>query len=610
MSGACSRQAQMTEPSSQLQLAPGEVAYEAPMSAVVVDVAAVGSQVSEGGTLALLEAMKMQHVVSAREGVVVGRTLVAPGDTVLENQPLVIVTPAVGATPGATTVEGDADAVRTDLTDVRERHALGLDHRRTAAIAKRHGLNRRSARENIGDLVDPGSFVEYGALAIAAQRGRRTEPDLIENTPGDGLVAGLATINADLFGRDRAAAVVLSYDYTVLAGTQGMRNHAKTDRLFNLAARRRVPVVLFPEGGGGRPGEVDSPSISGLDVTTFHEFGRLSGAVPLVAVVSGRCFAGNAALLGMCDVVIATPDANIGMGGPAMIEGGGLGSFRPEEIGPIDVQRRNGVVHIVADDEAGAVAIAKQYLSYFQGAIESWEAPDEHLARHAVPEDRLRAYEARGAISAIVDVGSVLELRRDHGIGVVTALVRVEGHPFGLVANNTHHLGGAIDATAADKLAAFLTLCDSFGLPVVSLCDTPGFMVGPQAETEASVTRFSRLFIVGAGLRVPLGTVILRKAYGLGAQAMAAGSFRAPQFVVAWPTGEIGAMGLEGAVRLGFRKELEAAPGLEARDRLFNDYVDLAYQRGRALTAATAFEIDDVIDPADTRRWILTLRRR
>jgi acetyl-CoA carboxylase carboxyltransferase component len=599
----------MTEPSS-LQLAPGEVAYDAPMSAVIVDVAAVGSQIPAGGQLALLEAMKMQHVVSATESVVVRRTLVTAGETVFDHQPLVVVVSAVDAMPGGTIGETDLDAARADLAEVRERHALGLDGGRADAVAKRRGLNRRTARENISDLVDPGSFVEYGALAIAAQRGRRSEQDLIENTPADGLVAGLATINADLFGPDRAVAVVVSYDYTVLAGTQGMRNHAKTDRVFNLAARRRVPVVLLPEGGGGRPGDVDSPSISGLDVTTFHEFGRLSGDVPLVAVVSGRCFAGNAALLGMCDVVIATPDANIGMGGPAMIEGGGLGRFRPEEIGPIDVQRRNGVVHVVADDEAHAVSIAKKYLSYFQGALDSWEAPDERLARQVVPEDRLRAYDARSAISAVVDIDSMLELRRDHGIGVVTALVRVEGHPFGLIANNTQHLGGAIDATAADKLAAFLTLCDAFGLPVVSLCDTPGFMVGPQAETEASVSRFSRLFIVGARLRVPIGTIILRKGYGLGAQAMAAGSFRAPQFVVAWPTGEIGAMGLEGAVRLGFRKELEAAPNADARDRLFNEYVQLAYQGGRALTAATAFEIDDVIDPADTRRLILTLRRR
>jgi acetyl-CoA carboxylase carboxyltransferase component len=599
----------MTEPSS-LQLAPGEVAYDAPMSAVIVDVAAAGSQVPAGGQLALLEAMKMQHVVSATESVAVRRTLVSAGDTVLEHQPLVVVVPAVEALPGGTVGEADLDAARADLAEVRERHALGLDGRRADAVAKRRALNRRTARENITDLVDPGSFVEYGALAIAAQRGRRGEQDLIENTPADGMVAGLATINAGLFGPDRAAAVVVAYDYTVLAGTQGMRNHAKTDRMFNLAARRRVPVALFPEGGGGRPGDVDSPSISGLDVTTFHEFGRLSGVVPLVAVVSGRCFAGNAALLGMCDVVIATPDANIGMGGPAMIEGGGLGSFRPEEIGPIDVQRRNGVVHVVAGDEAHAVSIAKKYLSYFQGVLDGWEAPDERLARQVVPEDRLRAYDARSAIDTIVDVGSVLELRRDHGIGIVTALVRVEGRPFGLVANNTEHLGGAIDATAADKLAAFLTLCDAFGLPVVSLCDTPGFMVGPQAETEASVTRFSRLFIVGAQLRVPIGTIILRKGYGLGAQAMAAGSFRAPQFVVAWPTGEIGAMGLEGAVRLGFRKELEAAPDADARDRLFNDHVQLAYQQGRALTAATAFEIDDVIDPADTRRLILTLRGR
>jgi acetyl-CoA carboxylase carboxyltransferase component len=583
------------------------------MSAVVVEVAVEGTQVPAGGPVVVLEAMKMQHVVASPDAALVARVLVATGDSVEEGQALVVLHQSAAAappsSPTAVAQPAGGPAERDDLAETRRRHELGLDAARGAAIAKLRARNRRSTRENIADLVDPGSFVEYGALAIAAQRGRREEQDLIANTPADGLVTGLATVNGDRFGHQRGEVVVVAYDYTVLAGTQGMRNHLKTDRMFQLAGRRALPVVLFPEGGGGRPGDVDSPAISGLDVTTFHEFAALSGRVPLVAVVSGRCFAGNAALLGMCDVVIATPDANIGMGGPAMIEGGGLGSFAPEQVGPVEVQRRNGVVHVVATDEAEAVAVARRYLGYFQGSEASWEAPDAQLARGVVPEDRLRSYDARAAISAVADVGSVLELRRDHGPGIITALVRVEGHPFGLVANNTEHLGGAIDAIAADKLVAFLALCSSFGLPVVSLCDTPGFMVGPDAEKDAGVTRFSRLFIAGARLRVPLGTIVLRKGYGLGAQAMAGGSFRTPQFVVAWPTGEIGAMGLEGAVRLGFRKELEAAPDPGARERLFKELVAGAYQRGRALTAATAFEIDDVIDPADSRRWILTLRR-
>jgi acetyl-CoA carboxylase carboxyltransferase component len=497
----------------------------------------------------------------------------------------------------------DLERAREDLDEVRRRHLLTLDDGRPAAIAKRHKQDRRSARENIADLADPGSFVEYGALTLAAQRSRRSEDDLIANTPADGLVAGVATIGG-------AEAAVLSYDYTVLAGTQGMRNHAKTDRVFDLAARKKLPVVLFAEGGGGRPGDTDVASVAGLDVPTFRALGALSGRVPLVSIVSGRCFAGNAALAGTCDVIIATPDANIGMGGPAMIEGGGLGEYRPEDIGPIDVQRRNGVVGLVARDEAHAVSLAKQYLSYFHDTFDDWEAPDPRRARHVVPENRLRAYDVHHAIESIADVGSVLELRADYGVGVVTALVRVEGAAFGLVANSSHHLGGAIDAEAADKIADFLMLCESFGLPIISLCDTPGFMVGPAAEVDGAVRRMSRLFIVGARLTVPFGMIILRKGYGLGAMGMAGGSFHTPEFTVAWPTGEIGGMGLEGAVRLGFSKELAAVIDPIERQNLFDKLVEAAYQHGKALTSATTFELDDVIDPADSRAWITRLLLR
>lgn len=594
-------------PSPEIETADAERVLRSPLGGTVVAVAEPGAVIAAGGEVAVIEAMKMHHVLRAEQPLRVVRVLAEPG-TVLDPHTAVVAWDDAehdGATADLTAI--DLDAERADLAEVRERHRAGLDEARPDAVAKRHRLGRRTARENIADLVDDGSFVEYGALAVAAQRSRRSMADLIANTPADGLIAGTATINANRFGTQNTRAVVLSYDYTVLAGTQGMRNHAKTDRMLELAREQSVPVVFFTEGGGGRPGDTDHSGISGLDVTTFRAMAALSRQVPLIGIVSGRCFAGNAALLGMCDVVIATPEANIGMGGPAMIEGGGLGVYAPEDIGPVRVQRRNGVVHVVAADEAEAVAIARDYLGYFQGAHKEWEAPDPRLARHVVPADRLRAYDIREAIATIADVGSVLELRRDWGVGVVTALVRVQGRPFGLVANDCRHLGGAIDAPAADKLAAFLRLCDAHRLPIVSLCDTPGFMVGPEAETHGTVTKFSRLFIEAAAMSVPWGTVILRKGYGLGAQAMAAGSFRAPRFVIAWPTGEIGGMGLEGAVRLGFAKELAAIEDPEQRAAAFDNLVRAAYESGKALTAATVLELDDVIDPADTRRWIGTL---
>ena len=575
----------------------------ATLTGTVVAVAEPGSAAEPGTALVVLEAMKMEHEQVLAVPVTVGEVLVRPGETVAAGTPLLTYLADSAVGEGTATADAlDLDRPRADLYEVRERHRVTRDEGRPDAVAKRRRLGRRTARENIDDLVDPGSFTEYGALLLPAQRARRSEEELIATGPADGLIGGLATI-------DGAEAMVISYDYTVLAGTQGWRNHAKTDRLIDVAERRGVPIVLFAEGGGGRPGDTDLDIVAGLDVPTFRSLGALRGRVPLVAVVSGRCFAGNAALAGICDVIIATPDANLGMGGPAMISGGGLGEFAPEAIGPIDVQRRNGVVHAVADDEADAVDRARRYLGYLAGPVEEWSAPDPRVARHVVPENRLRAYDVRAAIAAIVDEDSTLELRRDYGVGVITALVRVEGRPYALIANSTRHLGGAIDAEAADKLADFLELAEAHGLPIVSLCDTPGFMVGPDAEEQATVRRFSRLFVLGARLTVPLGVFVLRKGYGLGAMAMTGGSFHAPQFTVAWPTGEIGGMGLEGAVRLGFSKELAAAPDEAARAELFDQLLGLAYQRGRALHAATTFELDDVIDPAATRDWIRTLTR-
>jgi acetyl-CoA carboxylase carboxyltransferase component len=580
----------------------------APCAGVVVALAhPPGGLVRAGEAVVVLEAMKMEHEVVAEGDGIVRRVEVAVGDTVAEGEVLVVLASGEGealqegngqrpGAPGAL----DLDAPRADLEAVRERHALGLDAARPQAVARRRERGRRTARENLDDLLDEGTYVEYGPLQFAAQERRRAREELIAQTPADGLLAGVGEVEGN-------PCVALSYDYTVLAGTQGARGHAKKDRLFELAERRRLPVVLFAEGGGGRPGDVDVPMVAGLDCRAFHLFGRLSGRVPLVGVASGYCFAGNAALLGCCDVVIATEDSSVGMGGPAMIEGGGLGVHDPAEVGPIDVQYANGVVDLRVADDRAAVVAAKRYLSYFHGPVERFTVPDQRALRHVVPEERKRAYAVRRVLETLCDEGSVLELRRGFGAGTVTALARVEGRPLGVLANDPAHLGGAIDADSADKAARFLQLCDAFALPVLFLCDTPGFMVGPAAERTATVRHFARLFVTGANLEVPFGTLVLRKGYGLGAQAMAGGSFKAPLFTVGWPTSEFGGMGLEGAVRLGMRRELDAIADPAERERVFQATVAAAYEHGRGLNMAAYGEIDDVIDPADSRRWIATL---
>jgi acetyl-CoA carboxylase carboxyltransferase component len=575
----------------------------------------VGASVRVGDVLALVESMKMHHEVVAPVAGVVDSLSVVEGATIAIGQELVriaegVATEMVEATRETSHV-GPVGLERDDLREVIDRHAVGLDERRPDAVERRRSRGHRTTRENIGDLVDDGTFVEYGPLVIAAQRRRRDLDDLIASTPADGLVGGIGEVNGELFGSGsstRASKVVaVSYDYTVLAGTQGSQNHRKKDRLFEIADQLRLPIVFFTEGGGGRPGDTDGIGVSGLDCLAFRWFAELSGTVPLVGVNSGYCFAGNAAILGCCDVVIATEDSNIGMGGPAMIEGGGLGVFRPTEIGPIDVQRSNGVVDIVVADEAEAVQVAKQYLSYFQGRTAHWEAPDQAALRDVVPVDRLRAYDIRRAVEGLFDVDSVLELRREFGIGMVTALARIEGRPVGVIANDPGHLAGAIDSDGADKAARFMQLCDAFGLPVVTLVDTPGMMVGPDIEATALVRHCSRLFVTGANLSVPMVSVVTRKAYGLGAQAMMGGTTKAPMACLSWPTGEFGGMGLEGAVRLGYRKELEAVTNDAERDVLFREMVDRMYAHGKAVSVASFFEIDDVIDPIDTRRWITTI---
>ncbi len=590
-------------------VAAGDEAAAMPLTGSVVELqAAVGDAVKTGDVLAVVEAMKMEHLITAPCNGTVSALHGHAGDVLEEHWPLLALTPSGAAEEAAKDLAAhDLDHIRPDLQAVIDRHDRIMDDARGPYVEKRHAKGLRTARENIADLTDEGSFVEYGALALAAQRSRMSVDELIEKSPADAIITGLATVNADTFGPEGGRCAVVAVDYMAMAGTQGYFHHKKMDRIFGVAEAQNLPVILYAEGGGGRPNDYDNSNIgaAGLDVPSFGLWARLSGKVPRVGIVAGYCFAGNAALAGCSDIIIATEDSNLGMGGPAMIEGGGLGEFHPKEVGPMSDLVPNGTVDILVKDEAEATKVAKQYLSYFQGDLEEWEAGDQRLLRHVIPENRRRAYEVRDVIHALADKDSVLELRPQYGIGIITALVRIEGKPFGVIANNPFHLGGAIDADASDKGARFLQLCDTFGLPILSLCDTPGFMVGPDVERDAQVRHTSRLFVTGASLTVPVYCVVLRKSYGLGAMAMMAGGTHYPVATVSWPTGEFGGMGLEGAVRLGARRKLEAIEDLDERERVFQEMVDASYERGKALNIGSMLEFDAVIDPAETRRFVM-----
>lgn len=584
---------------------PGCAAIRAPMQGGVFAIELEeGSQVSQGQAVIVMDAMKMEHVIESPVSGTVHEIRATLGDTVFEDAILAVVREhEVEGDDFGQQVDLAPDAIRPDLAEVNRRRSFGLDETRPEKVAKRHARGYRTARENIADLIDEGSFVEYGPLALAAQTRRHSLEYLIENTAGDGLVAGVGRINSDLFSDSESRVIAMSYDWMVQAATQGMHAHEKKDRLFLLAEQYAIPLVLFAEGGGGRSGDTDI-DVACPDSHTFSNMARLSGRVPVVGINNGYCFAGNAALLACCDVIISTKNSNIGMGGPAMVETGGLGAVKATDIGPMSTLSTNGAVDIVVDDEAEAVAVAKRYLSYFQGDIERWECADQRKLRHTIPENRKRVYDMHALIELLADTDSVLELRESYGVGMITSFVRIEGKPMGVLANNPKHLSGAVDSEAAHKASRFIQLCDAFDIPLLFLCDTPGFMVGVEAEATGQLRHFGRMFVTAANISVPTFSVITRKCYGLGAMAMGGGCFKENFFNVTWPTGEFGMMGVEGDVELAFSKELAAIEDVAEREAFFQEKVAETYERGSVLRSASMAEIDDVIDPADTRRWL------
>ena len=579
----------------------GDGALRSPTAGTVVSVAAVG-EIARGKPVVVIEAMKMEHVLAAPADGEVVAVRCAVGDVVSEGSVLAEVAVAAGAEAAGAeaAVIVDLDAPRPDLAALRSRLALLDDAARPEAVARRRKRGQLTAREHIFALCGE-SFKELGGLAVAAQRRTRGEEELAAKTPADGVLTGVGIVGD-------APAVVVAVDATVLAGTQGFFHHHKLDRAVQVAAKRRLPIIALPEGGGGRPndGDVEGLMAAGLFISTWHAYAALAGVVPRVAVVSGYCFAGSAAIAGCSDVVIATETSSLGMGGPAMIEGGGLGRVKPEDVGPAPALAERGVVDVVAADDAAALDAAKRYLSYFAAPVAP-PAPaggDQRLLRRLVPENRKRAYDMRAILDVVCDEGSVFELRDRFGRSVITALARVDGRAVGILASDPARNGGAVDADAADKAARFLRLCDAFGLPVVSLLDCPGFMVGPDAERDGMVRKASRLFLAGAKLSVPVVAVVVRKAVGLGAMALCGGSTKVPVDTIAFPTAEIGAMGVEGAVSLGFKAKLDAVDGAE-RAALFDKLCAAVHARGAATTAASQLEVDDVVDPAETRDRIV-----
>ena len=590
---------------------PGTEPLRAPIQGTIIEIlVGEGDSVVAGQDMIIMNAMKMEHVLPSEIGGIVQEITVSIGDIIWEGHPLVFIEPAdVGPAVDDGSGDIDLDYIRPDLQHNIDLHEALLDENRPGPVAKRHAKGKRTARENIAQLVEGGTWTEYMPLAVAAQRRNRSWEELRVVSPADGLLCGIGTINADLFDNSTASTAIISYDETVWAGTQGGRGHEKTDRMVETAHRLLTPLVFIAEGAGGRSGDSDwaYTRVAARAVRTFERLAELSGKVPMVSITAGRCFAGNASMLGMCDIIVATEGSNIAMGGPAVIEGGGLGLFLPEELGPMSQQVPNGVVDIFVKDEEEAMAAVKKYLSYFQGRLRDWTAPDQRQLRHVIPENRLRTYDIRKVIDLLADHDSVLELRPQFGIGVITSLIRVEGRPLGIIANNNMHLGGAVDSDGSDKLARFAQICDSWNIPILTLVDTPGMMVGPEVEKTALVRHCHRVFVSLANLTTPKMTLTVRKCYGLGGLAMLAGSTEAGLFNVGWPTSEYGGMNLEAGVKLGARAQLEKIEDLEERTRVYEQMVADAYERGNAFNAATVLESDDVIDPADTRKWIIRL---
>lgn len=580
------------------------------IAAVVAILVSENELVYADQPLVIIEAMKMQTTLCAQASGKISRVFVTLHDECFVGMPLVeIIVEQQPQNEVRIEKEKTSQVNQNLFENLQNRKSLSLDSHRLEQQDKRHNKGYLTARENLQNLCPDDSFMEYGQLAVAAQRLRRDYDELKSATAADGIITGVGKINQDLVAKTHSKSAIVINDYSVLAGTQGYFHHLKLDRILAVAAEKKYPVVMFTEGGGGRPGDTDITTVnSGLQCQSFATWASLQGKVPRISVANGYCFAGNAALFGAADITIATRSSWIGMAGPAMIEGGGLGMVKPTDIGPSADQVKNGVIDILVENEQQAAEMAKKCLLYFQGPlveVQNNRCADQQLLNHVLPEDRRFVYDVKDIINVLADIDSFTEIRAQFGGAIITGFMHLQGHPVGVIASNCKVLGGAIDVDAGEKSSQFMSLCQQFSIPLVVLCDTPGFMVGPEHEDRGAVRRLSQLFVAGSQLTVPLVAVVLRKCYGLGAQALLGGNTSEPSYTIAWPTGEFGAMGLEGAVKLGFKKELSAEQDPVARKVLYEKLLAEQYQKGQAQEVASVLEIDAVIEPAKTRQTLL-----
>jgi acetyl-CoA carboxylase carboxyltransferase component len=593
---------------------PASTTVTADVDGVVVDVLVrPGATVRKGQDLVIVESMKMQFAVVAPMDGQVAEVAVEVGHQCRVGTRVAMIDQIAATDAGAQAAGGvatlDESAARSVLVALEEHRELTTDHARSEAVTKHRPSGRLTARAIIGSLFELDTFVEIGGLAVASRAWRDPVDELARRTPADGVIVGYGDVaQPDTHAANRRFAVI-AYDATVLAGTQGVIGTEKVERVIRQAERERLPVILLANGGGGRPGDLPA-GVPHRPLAIFREFGRLARHVPLIGMATGNCFAGNAALLGCCHLIVATTDSVVGLGGPVVVEAAGLGRHEPSALGQAPLLHRLGIVDIVTDDDERAVEAVRSLASYAsRSSAPSFEAPDQTRLRQLVPSNSRRAYDMRAVLDVIGDVGSVIEVGSGCGGTMLTAFARVDGQPIGIIANNPAVAGGAIDGSGAAKATKFLKSNESIGLPILFLCDTPGFAVGPEAEASGQLRDFGEFLTAGAQIDVPFGAVVTRKAFGLGAVAMCGGSARAPWFYVAWPHAEFGGMPPEASVRLSAARELEAIDDGHEREREFERRVDRAREHSAAINNARTFRVDDVIDPATTRRWIRMLTR-
>ena len=499
--------------------------------------------------------------------------------------------------------------VHQALADAR--HALG-DAARAAVIERQHRLGKLSARERIAHLVDLGSFHEFGALV---QPKRDTFDTETLQAPFDGVITG--------FGRiDGRAVGLCAFDFSVLGGSNGRIGEHKVEHVATQCLQQGCPLLLLLDGGGHRIQE-------GLDSRHFAVGSRyfqiavhLSGWVPTVALIMGPGFAGPSNFAALCDlVVMVRGTSTMGIAGPALVAAATGELTDKDTLGGADVQAtRHGLADLVAESDGHALALARRYLSYLPAHADAepprcpWpaaqaepDAADEQALLHVVPDNPRQPYDVHDVLRAVADRDSVFELKPDFAPNLVTAFARLAGRPVGIVANQPLHLAGTLDARACEKGAHFVSVCDAFGLALVYLIDLPGFLVGQEAEDTALARRSGRLLFELGQATVPRLSVVMRKGYGLGYIAMCGGRSFDADLCVAWPTAEICAMSVEGAVDVAYAKQVAAAADPAARRA---ELIARFRQQLGALHAAAHFGIDDVIDPRDTRAALLATLER